>query len=1666
MPSTLNTKEIQNLLDAYQSGNELAKEQAAKMPPVQITDGKKSKKSKAQPAVQQPMSMYQQSMMMPLDDGVHESYIDEALAQGYGTSKYDTDFYPGKDLENARALEQSAFRKVTFGLTKGAITAAATAVNTVAGTILGAGTAMFNLGAATLDWIKGEEMESSVLSQAAEGFSNNWVSQFTAKVQNWQEEVLPNYRTEEERTEEYQRGWWKPSHIFTGNYIGDNILKNFGFTVGAMYGGSIWTKFFGSLMRGKIANNILKGAVASAEGDEVASAEMKKVAEAIKNGTLMSIDGEKLAANIQNAARQINKMESRLQLYGAVVGAMGEGTIEGQMAKQEFLDEFNRNMQNEIAVKSAEIENNILNSNNRDLVENRVVIMADGTERIVPTLKDEGKAEIARQQRKLVEDYQDLQNYAQEQAEKLAATTFLLNLPILTYSNLVQFGRMFSGGWKTSRNTLSAIRGGVKNIAEKSAAPALEAIYRNTGSVGRKTLLNSLKFAASEGSEEIMQGMVSSGAKQVANYRVSAYNDDGYDKESIDSVAKWFGEMYTGAKDYALDWKNWQEGFLGALTGIFGIPGRKWQGGIAEAKRSARESVEGSRSAAEALNTLVNSKEFQDRWHGYIRHMKYDREMGQALEEDNQYAWHNADDKQLISDIMTFAKADKLEDLNQIIDIYANLSPADAQSIRDVMKNYKESSRDWTKNLTDQEVVDKIKGQAADIKKTINQYKSIYDALSARAPIGSSPEYLSELIFTAMQINKFDERFLSLFNEVITGIDQYLEALSSVGEDEKALSANEAKDRYTSLKNSLERLFGIIMPVKVPKKIQQEIDNAVDLLSTLTNGDNDLSKKIKDLKKISEDRSKFYQKLQTLQSAKGQQVFDEEAETQEKVNEAVNDAKIVEETKNLKTLNDVKQAYLEKKTVSDKGTFINDLNTIKDVNPAVKQFLDIKEFDNKFRAYLEKNGYNTDDVTLSPPMVLNRLNDFMRKANSVEDYRNLADNLFPSYEDFALEHRSPIFGAPSESTYQSAKKALRDAMYDFLASENATESRNVNEPIVEPKETSETVSTPEGYDASQPGSVEPAPVKGEVQETPAKPAKEELKTEPIINNPTKNTLADDAVEAGKETETVDVESDVKQQGLKKKSAHYHIGISEVAIGEAKAAREAIKNNDTEKLKEVNLSDLPVNSPEYSEIWNALNQRDAFLNTATLLEVGDKIEFVIDPAFPDYEGTIQILMTTKKGGERKVLNVLSGQISKYYNLKELRTKIMSEYDAFNREHPNEVFVFSKKATVWAKRAGLIDYDYSGKEEKGIINIPAYSAERPIAFINRDGRAVVINGKDKDAVNKVSVSFNSPDSNVNKKGNLYYLVPSGDSELKYIPIRLNVEHFRPENKDADNPVFAMIREKISDISDIVKDTNNTNLEKQQEKLRTKVEELTKDLDISNIYFDLKDHANVGIAIKIAVKNEEGNQPFRSPSQITSEWLTDIIAKQGRSLQIQGNVSNINELVENGLITSNARMLRPKEVDFYIDAWDDNANEFSPATDIQAKAIKDIEVEKGYTQPSRKESVNLEQISENAVLDGMDEYAIDTTEGDVYGEKPVDTTPTEEPKSNESDDKVTTNSEANQVIDSKATEGDVANLSQRTFSELPTVVQEALKASGTTEKEWDEMSEIMKEKMLDCM
>ncbi len=1532
----MTTKELQELLDNYQAGKQAVIEQDSteSIEPLKIDE---DMYGESEPV--QPVSLYRRFKNAAASTAaVSNDYTEEAVEAGYGTSKYDTSYSPGMDLEQNRALEQGWFSKVGTGLTKGGITALATAANATAGVVWGTGSALFDL---AFD-LNGD---GRGFMKSLDAGVNNWVSEKLTELQNWSEEVLPNYRTQEERSEQYQREWIK--HMHTGNFVGDSILKNFGFTVGAMGGGAAWTKLIGRVMTARMAGDVLKGAVAAANGgDAAASAELARAAEAIRRGTAVAVDGQKLSANLQRTARSLNRAEARLQIYGATISAMGEGTTEGLMAKNEFLEDYNRRLDEKRAADLAAAEAQIYESGDRRYVDNRLQLQPDGSLVETPVLTEEGQRELELTKRQIDEKYEKVKDFAEQEGQRLAATTYLLNQLILIPSHHIQFARLFSGGWKTSRSLNSAVRGRMTMVDGKPVAD-----YAGKGHRAGRTILKSLKVAGTEAAEEMLQGTASSGTKEVANARLTAFNDSGYDEEAIRSVRGWFEQMFTGGTEYLSDFKNWQEGALGALTGLFGIPGRRWHGGIAEAYRDAKDEVKASKEAADKLNTLVNSRDFQDRWHGYIRHLKYDNDMEAALRNDNQYAWHTADDEQMISDIVTFAKAGRLEDLNQLVTHYGSIKESEADSIREVLGGNDGETADWARNASDKDIVERVKKQADRMHTTIQEYRDVYDALKSRVPQGTNESVIDELVFTAQQIKAIDRRFLQMFGETMNEIDPILESMSMLNEDGSVATQEESAQRLKKLRDTYERIFaGSLVPLAMPEKVQKAIDNNLDVLKEAMVKAGLDATKVSDMMKLSENRKDFYQKLRTLQTDEGIEQHEEQAATQERVEEAAEEAAIRQETNELDTLDKVKESYFKVIHARERAQYADDLRRVEDSNPSVKKFLEIKRKHDAFRRYIENNPITSPDITVNYAMTSGLVDDLLRNAKNPEDLDTLPDYLFPSEENFDSRNTS-ILGLKSPTAYKNAIEAVKKSMREFLQLESDTATRKTlgAKPLEFTPEPG-TVSEPTGRDASQPGSLVPNPP----AQPKKKPASEEKKSadypeevsvaftgdagdsrtavfliskengsvyaeHKIGTNPLRVPLADlydagfdennfgiegfdydadekigleevyirpdDTVSAsgniagkvfrieGKENvvkllnaiapeivkalrldvaqenrsaedeapkdgdtavednnyisagiaETAayeDVPQGMQDERATPNGTHYQIpyyrtSVPEIDTGEAKKARAALSNNYWEARSRADLSDFVLSHPEYAPIWNALDERGAFRYAATKLRVGDEILLAIDPKFPKYQGENQILICARDSeGRLQVLNTLSYQGNKYYGLNALRDTIRREYDTFSSGNPNDVFVFGKKSRVWGLRGGLIDYDYSGKTENSVSQLPGYD-EGSVVFLSRELNPITVVGDDSlindnmGVLNKVITASQATDKagknnksdKKTRKGTLYFLSPTGSGA---VPIALNVRHFNEESMDTDTPTFQRIRESVSRIADIVRET----------------------------------------------------------------------------------------------------------------------------------------------------------------------------------------------------------------------------------------------------------------------
>ena len=505
-----------------------------------------------------------------------------------GQSIYDDEVVGGYEYENLneiRAQRQPWYAKLSAGVAKGAVLAGTTFLDGTVGLAMGIGAAIDKQDASQL-W-------------------DNPFSRLMQQINEESEKALPNYYTREEQ----ESPWYE--NIFTANFLGDKLIKNLGFTVGAFYSGNVYS-------------NLLK---------------MTKIPQLI--GTL---------------SRSVQAPKHIISGTGAVLSAINEGRIEALNNSNDWFQYQKQQLDDVYAQKFQALEDTY-----------------EGTE-----MYDSMKMQLQ-------DDYNKSLAKINEDRTKMGNADLLMNLPILTASNIIQFGKLYGNGFKTARKT-NGIYGKLGELKTDAAE-----------NMTRKSILKGLGVSASEGAEEISQKAASTIAGKAYEQDLNNYYSALSDPESVDKTIDWGKAFGQGLLETLGDAGTWEEGFIGAVTGALGMPmfrgirnqEGKFQspitieGGVRGAFKEISEQAAREQEVVDYINNRVQDPKFKDMWKHMVRHQFYDNQMQQAAENNDEFDYKNNETAQLINDIEMFDNAGKLEDLKSLVQEGVNLSDEDINQLVD-----------------------------------------------------------------------------------------------------------------------------------------------------------------------------------------------------------------------------------------------------------------------------------------------------------------------------------------------------------------------------------------------------------------------------------------------------------------------------------------------------------------------------------------------------------------------------------------------------------------------------------------------------------------------------------------------------------------------------------------------------------------------------------------------------------------------------------------------------------------------------------------------------------------------------------------------------------------------------------------------------------------------
>lgn len=1575
------TKELQNMLEAYQTGVP----QKRDMPQIGRVSGRapsttnasanaEASRLDAQALMDQYNSLGPGFMTQSLVNDMSDIDMTKELSEnGYGTGAFGIDdktnpFRFLQDNEDARASVQSGLSQIMHGLGKMGTTTLGQYVDTTVGTMLGLANVGI-LGAKSMF-----DGQDHGFMDYVDTFTNNWITQQVNNLSKASEEWLPNYKTQQYRQNE-QENWTR--NFFTANFWGDTFLKNLGFTIGSQLGvmtalsgikvGKLSIPGFSERLTRGLSSNMAKAQVAAANGSAAAIERLNAMAKA---GDLASDTFKE----ITNAARELRTMNAKLQLFGSTVGALSESRTEAINAATEFVDSVKMQTVNDLDEKMSNLDLMLYDKykdDERKAGAFRPVFDENGYVVDYDILDPEILAEKEQLERVYSDEYSKRMDAIFSQATNLADMTFILNMGILSASNNMQFGKMYIGGWKNANLAKRAnVRGGISTEGGLSANYRGPALSGNLGKVADFAKA-AAKTGLVEGMEEVEQKIASEGEKRIAERGVelAMYNNDATDETTLERLADRFMTMFDSMKSVVADQSTWEEFAVGAMTGLLGMPGNvfkgQWNGGLYNQYKDEQEKRNLSKTLADQLNQRINSKEFQNYWKAYVRDNKYEEEAKAALEAGDRYTWHTETNKQLINNIMLFGQAGKLNDLIDIVDHFANISEDEADDVKEMISASAEAFN-RVNNLDNSEILDPVRERANQVRKTIQDYKEMYEAILVQNP-DASEDLVNEMLFTSLQLKNFEDRYEKLVDELRkgnetdgrVGLDDLINNMSKVSVKHKdgSITVETEGKNLERAKQKLRNALDYIVNLKDAKQeMFKEILNPAHMKSSVELLKNQLGlsaedvKRLEDIEKLSRSRNDYFNKLLNL-SKTSNEAFNKKKKTVEQIAAARASAAVAEAASRFRSVKDVR-SYAEELAKTESPADVMKKLKENASNTHVKNYLDMEAVKNSVLSYIDRVEPTSEQYVGSMAKAKELL---QYKMDSSNNYDEFVDDTFPDYQQTLK---------PGETAFADNKEAHDKAV--ALLKEAFTDARN----NVQRVGRSNYAARRQNSVAAAPVTTQPgvdAPAAGRPVSTAA-PQGISLEDAIALVMPSLVAETDDeayereqAVIDESEKETRGIENTLSQLNEDGKYGYYQPAIPEIDPAEANKVR-------TGKSTENTLVEFADAHPEFKPVFDELKRRGVFdyVDNGNL-RVGDRIYFGIDPSFPVYSdpesGEIYdsiSLFVQKKNGTMQMVGLLPSakREGKYIGLKALRDDIKAGYEEFlkKEENKDKVFVFGrdengkldneKSSTVWAIRKGLHKYNYTFKngqrdmaeDNRPITDIDGYDENASIILI-RKGVKHVLHGKD------VRIDTAQIPSGI------YYVVKNayGDNSV----VRLNVSHFNKEEM-LGSSVHNRIKEAVSrflgtsftaDDCSRLKAAINSDLFMQDLNIEIVNDDGSRYLRIATIKRGengvriTEDKLIDGKVVKKPVWQTLGRFNVDVISDMDDKTdsvssIVDILFSMNRPVNIVKGTSTgsfetspekFNEHVHDGFVKSNVASFTQKGANFYFDAYNPETHKF---------------------------------------------------------------------------------------------------------------------------------------------
>ena len=1117
---------------------------------------------------------------------------------------------------------------------------------------------------------------------------------------------------------------------------------------------------------------------------------------------------------------------------------------------------------------------------------------------------------------------QDMAN-VEVDAVKAGNAVQLGNVALLTASNIIQWGKLFSKGFGTQRKTFGQQIKGLKkrygiskdntvvdNLGRAVKEPVKDFVTNRStrgvvaGAIGRK-----FKDALTEGLEEVNQGIIAGATTHTESY--NRFNASQFNPEAVAQTQNIWSALGLGLAEALGDKATAEEFMMGALTGFLGAPGFSkgrptWQNSVFQEVKEAIKQRQGNQEVVNFINNqLSNLPKTQAFLKGLVTQNALQNDMNNYVEQGDEFNYQNAANAELFNSVQMYAKAGMLDTLRNVVNNSIDMSDEGIAAL--IQETSKDGNGPFMTNgvaKSIEEVRKEIQKRQEMYNKAIDDYIADYEELSGKFP--EADESTMDNVLFLKHMNRqltgrrdilgkeFTNRIKWIYNNLTKAQKEKLSPevrelfekglqwenlIELVQERTKAELERQKKKAEKKNKGKRESTEEVVENEEIQEEKYsnplEEIYTAIYTAENLTQDVKDtIAQKLVDISKLQAAIAQNTNETNLLLSNPYKSIAEWNAIKQEAIQREINEKK--ERFKQLGGFQDMAK-FMSDESRADK--VLEQL--IADGDEKAKAFKNFRDDSGYILEHVSKSNL-PDSLKLG---VLMLLDEHLQRVNTTEEFNDI-DSIFNT------ESAKPLLETLSPELQQTMRNAVTNAFKDLAKKKTA--AANVVTPkapaVIEPKGEQKEGEVKEGEGKKE---GKKADMKSKLlggmgisgksdQET----LEGEEKGEKLPTPPEGSTKEGEGNADFRNEDQGGGESD-----LEGNHAVFNTNSTVDTEGPRDYYMRAIPEIEVADLMQRNYEEWSSESknPEYQKIYNYFKQKGTFvyLNRGRLKE-GDVIHYGIDP---EMEKIMQESFGDKYTGPtilmyhgNQVVGSLHGTpetIAKY-RLGPLRQAISEEYNKASEEERQTIWKSKITTRVTEMLPGRIKVgDKTERNElKNIPNLGYNEGEvKPIFAIMTWGGGLITNG----ALSEEQVGVLN-NSSFMLKGRVYLLLPNGAGQ--YIPMAVVHKGI----KDIQGtPIWQEVDASIRKIAAIAAQASTEGwTQERRNQIKEAFKELTSNILLKGAYVDPSEPAsgNKSFIIKIPKFNENGNIITKEDSDKWDTfdyafWLQD---KDGRTFTEQ--------------------------------------------------------------------------------------------------------------------------------------------------------------------------------------